>query len=684
MIRRLILFVAVVFGLTFNYQPANATGRHSEVNPKGPHNINIPYSGGFRISYDLNSGTYSVYRGQKMVLSAVYSSVKYLNDTITSRLYTSRRYSVEQITDAFGKGQKHTITLTGKGLPQMKQVFYTYTGRPYFLTETVLYGEGIQSNYIAPVIGDMVKLTGDVRTVFVPFDNDTFISYNAKAFTDGVTNTSAEVGTVYDNNSRNGLVTGSVEHGVWKTGVSVSAGNTTALKVWAGYTEDAITRDNIAHGMVKGQHFVSSPKIYVGYFADWREGLEDYGKANRLADAPFVFNWTKPTPVGWNSWGVLQEKLTYDKAIAVADFFADSLKAFRTGNTAYIDLDSYWDSMRKGDDYSLLKKFVQHCLSKGLQPGVYWAPFTDWGWKGGADRKAEGGDYTFGQLWTKVGDGYHDIDGARAIDPTHPGTLRRIDYVISRLKACGFKMIKIDFLGHAAAESTHFYDPSVTTGMQAYRKGMEYLISKLGVQMLIYAAISPSLATGRYVHSRRIACDAFKTIDHTRYTLNSVNYGWWQTYLYNYVDADHVVMDHQSEGENRARMLSAVITGTFITGDDFSTHGQWSDHAKQWYQDADFLTMIKNGKAFRPVEGNTGQGTSNMFVRQIGNYYYLAVFNYEKSPKQLVINARRIGLNANKVYQGIELFRKTGISLKGSQTIDMPAADAMVFKFLTK
>jgi alpha-galactosidase len=241
-------------------------------------------------------------------------------------------------------------------------------------------------------------------------------------------------------------------------------------------------------------------------------------------------------------------------------------------------------------------------------------------------------------------------------------------------------MIKIDFLGHGAAESTKFYDTTVTTGMQAYRQGMEYLVDQLGGQMFIYAAISPSLATGRYVHSRRIACDAFKTIEHTRYTLNSVTNGWWQTYLYNFVDADHVVLAHQTEGENRARMLSSAITGTFITGDDFSSDGPWSAHAKEWYQNPEFLKIIQSGKAFRPVDGNTGQGASSMFVRQIGDSFYLAVFNYNSKAQSFVVDAKRIGLSPDHYYSGIELFHENKVTLKNTLNIDLPPADAIIIK----
>ncbi|MEZ2334342.1 alpha-galactosidase [Mucilaginibacter sp. RCC_168] len=642
----------------------------------------IPYGTGNVIIYNLKNGLYSVIKNKHQVYSKVSAIISLNGKTVSTKDYTSRTLTKTNITDGFGKGVKYTITLSGKGLYSIKQVFYTYAGHEYFITQIEASGKGLQTNSIVPFSGNIAAVTGDARSVFVPFDNDTFIRYNAKPFTAPFSNMSAEVGAVYSNDSRNGFVAGSIEHEVWKTGVRSTAKKDSGnrVEVWAGYTENSVTRDNIAHGIISGD-LVKSPKILVGYFSDWRTGMEEYAKANRIAEPPYVFNWTKPTPVGWNSWGVMQEKLTYEKATKVADFFADSLAGFRTGKTAFIDLDSYWDFMVKGGpegDYSKLKQFADYCKNKGLEPGVYWAPFTDWGWKDGPQRKVPGSKYTFGDIWTKVGNGYHDIDGARAIDPTHPGTRERIDLTIGKLKACGFKMIKIDFLGHATAESTHFYDPTVTTGMQAYRKGMEYLTDKLGDQMLIYAAISPSLATGRYVHTRRIACDAFKTIKDTQYTLNSVSYGWWQTFLYNYVDADHVVLSTESEGANRARFLSAVITGTVITGDDFSVHGQWSDRAKAWYQNPEIIKLIENGKTFRPVEGNTGESASEMFTQKIGNSIYIAIFNYSNEPKTFAMDGKRLGMSGKTQYELHELLQ--GDILGKTLSFKLNSGDAALYK----
>lgn len=654
--------------------------------------VKIQYGQHGELSYNIKKGTFNVYNDHRLVFSDIAAVVRANGDTLSSVDYATRSHRTADVEDRFGKGVKHIFILQGKGRPVMTQVFYIYPGREYFLTAVSVSGGRLESNYMSPFDGAFSSLTGDTRTLFIPFDNDTFISYDAKPFKAGLTNVSAEAGVVYDNETRKGWVVGSVEHTVWKTGVRTGAGigdlrgggSDTANRVtaWGGYTDEAVNRDKIPHGSIRGRE-LRSPLIFVGCCEDWRAGLESYGQANRLQEPPYIFNWTKPTPVGWNSWGVLQDHITFDKVTKVTDFFADSLPGFRVGGTAFIDLDAFWDFMQgsniNGDD-SKLKAFVAHCLARGLQPGVYWVPFADFGYKGGGNNKAEGSDYTVRDMWTKVGDGYHDIDGGRSLDPTHPGTRKRIAYVCAKLKAIGFKMIKIDFLGHGAAESTGFYDTSVRTGMEAYRKGMEYLIDQLGGQMLVYAAISPSLATGRYAHSRRIACDAFKTINDTRYTLNAVTYGWWLTYVYNFVDADHVVLASQPEGENRARMLSSVITGTFFTGDDFSTHGPWSQHAIDWYKNPELLRIVANGKAFEPVEGNTGNGPASMFVRKIDGALYLAVFNYGQTPASFTIDAARIGLSPGQFYGGVELLQGERLMVGNGTTITLPAADAALYK----
>jgi len=640
-----------------------------------------------KLVYNAQTGTATILVQDNAIISNGYAVVVNGGVTLNSKNYTSRTVITKDTTDGFGAGKKMTVTLTGSGLPVMQQIFFAYEGKNYLLTEVIVRGTNISTNYMAPLISEQVNIqaTGDNRVLFVPFDNDTFIRYQSKSASATLTNTSSEVTAYYENNSRAGLVVGSVEHMVWKSGVRTTGTNNilSELTVWGGYSDKNVTRDGIAHGTLTGDS-VKSPKIFIGVYDDWRTGLDDYGKANAIAEPRYIFDWQKPVPFGWNSWGAIQDKLNLDKAKAVAQFFASSLPEFKNGETAYIDLDSYWDNLVSGGiegDFTQLIAFVNYCKERGLKPGIYWAPFVDWG---KTSRSVEGtnGAYNYQDVWTKVNGAYHDLDGARAMDPTHPATQKRIELLINKFKACGFEMIKIDFIGHAAIEGDNFYDPTVTTGMQAFRKGMEYLIDKLDSKMLVYGAISPSLATGRYAHSRRIACDAYSDIGATEYTLNSTTYGWWQTHIYKFIDADHLVFSNKTLGENRARLASGVINGTLITGDDFSTTGQWTDRAKDLLQREDILAIAKNGVAFTPVEGNAAQSASEAFVNKIGDTYYVAVINYGEQ-KKMELSLSRLGIPGGE-YTIRELFRNMPQSLTGSSLkITMPARDASIFRFTT-
>ncbi|MDQ0638948.1 alpha-galactosidase [Pedobacter sp. W3I1] len=652
--------------------------------------IIINYGKAGKIDYNLKTGTFGVLNEATQLLLNGFSQAVFQKKTFSSKDYRQITYTKTAIKDGFGNGFKHVFFLKQLGLPTMQQVFYTYAGKDYFMISLTLQGVDLSINHMVPLSGNLIdQEVSDVPTsLFVPFDNDTFISYNTVPLKANTSNPSAEVTALYHNQSRNGFVIGSIEHSNWKTGIITDMDGEKKIGIQAicGYTKESITRDKLEHGYLKG-NTISSAKVFFGAFADWRSGMETYARANRIAEPPIIFKWTAGTPVGWNSWGVMQEKITLEKANQVVDFFADSLKTFRSNGVAYIDLDSYWDNLLKGGltgDYSKLKAFADYAKSKGLKPGIYWAPFVDWGFAGGANRKAEGSNYTFGEMWTKIGSGYHDIDGARALDPTHPGTQQRIAAVIKKFKECGFEMIKIDFLGHAAIESNHFYDPKITTGMQAYKAGMEFLLKQLDHKMLVYAAISPSLASGRYVHVRRIACDAFKSIKDTEYTLNGLSNGWWQTYLYDYIDADHVVFSDQSDQENTARFLSAIVTGTCINGDDFSRHGKWSSTAQRLLNNTEILKVIKDGKAFVPIEGNRAKLASQLFVKQVGNVKYLAVFNYSEEIKSFAIDFSRIGLNKDEVYSFQNLLTHEMENFKNNQVLNLAGKDATIIKITLK
>jgi hypothetical protein len=663
-----------------------------------PNVQSIAFGNNSRVDYDLANGVYDIYFNSQKVIGGAFSTASSDQVYLSTEGYTARTYSSEPINDAFGAGTKHIISMTGgpsngAGQLEMQQVFYTYPARNYLFTQVVLNGNGSNCYRMSPLTSNFIDIQSntDKRQLLVPFDNDAWVRYEAKESRYS-TFTGSEVGAVYDNTSRKGLTVGSVEHAVWKTGVNqVGEGRsgTTFLSVIAGWTQENLTRDKRGHGWVNvGGTNCPSPRVMISYDADWREGLDEYGKINSLAEPRYIEPWAGGTPFGWNSWGAIQTGINLQNSKAVVDYFSTGLPAFRNAdNTLYIDLDSYWDNMTPGSwtgDFSQLTEFANYCKSKGFKAGIYWAPFVDWGkWS----RTMEGTTYNYADAWTKVNGGPLELDGAYALDPTHPGTKERIAYLIGRFKACGFEMIKLDFLAHASLEADSFYQPGVYTGMQAYKSGMEYLIDQIDGSMLVYAAISPNLATGRYAHMRRIACDAYSDTWESAYTLNSTNYGWWQGHIYQYIDGDNVVFGTQPENKNKLRLASSIITGTLMVGDDYSSDGAWKVRAQALLQNTALMNLAKDGKAFHPVEGNTGWDPNNLFVKTIGSHTYLAVCNFGDSPRAFSIDLARAGLSGTALYQVKELFsgttingRTQAITAQGTFSTTIPGADVAIYE----
>lgn len=644
--------------------------------------LTIPLNTKTSIRYDLQKGYFTLDWNGKAIITNAYAACR-TDEMIESRSAGNASYRVLRVRTALGPAKLYTISFADQ--KNLQQLFYVFADKNYCITQLKLTGTEKPAGYMAPLVADNLVLDepGDNRALYVPFDNDMWARYNASPLADANFK-SSELTTIYNTASNKGIVIGSLEQDVWKTGISLKGKTGTELAeltAFAGFADSTVTHDKIPHGQVLPvQGVISSPQMMIGCFADWRDGMETFAKLNSGLHPRSINKWKQPTPMGWNSWGVLQTKLNFEKAISVIDFFADSCRQFRTmDHTLFIDLDAFWDNMTPGGldgDVSKLKAFADHCRKKGFRPGIYWTPFADWG---KTDRKIEGAEsYTYGQVWTTQNGKMLDIDGGRAMDPTHPATLQRIVHTINRMKELGFEMIKIDFLGHGAQEADKFYDKTVTTGMQAFKKGMQFLDSVLDGKMLVYAAISPNLATARYVHVRRIACDAFSNMEHTEYTLNSTGYGWWQTYLYDYMDGDHVVFASEADGVNRARLGAALVTGTLITGDDFSSAGKWTGTAKRLLQNKDLLQVIKDGRSFRPVKGNTGNRGVEMFYKKMDGRLYIAFFNYSDTPRKQALPP---GLLSSKIKKPVikELF--SGQASIPANAVDLSVAphDASIF-----
>jgi hypothetical protein len=428
--------------------------------------------------------------------------------------------------------------------------------------------------------------------------------------------------------------------------------------------------------MVKGA-VVQSPVMFVGYSADWRDALEEYANAN-LAYQPELA-WSAGVPFGWNSWGELKTNISYDAAVGVSDYIRQNLQeaGFSDDGAVYVNLDSYWDNLSSAQ----LDAFVAHCHANGQKAGIYWAPFVDWGES--ATRQVEGTSYVYGDIWLKDGSGKPiALDGAYAIDPTHPGTKGRIDTFIDMFKSKGFEYVKLDFLTHGALESSVRSDPKVQTGVQAYNQGMQYIVSRIAGTMFISESISPLFPYG-YAHARRVACDAFGAAVGSmsaEYEMNSASYGFWMSgRLYPFNDPDEMVFDGFTPSDNMTRLISAVVSGTvFLDGDDL-TRASAQALARAYLTNGRINTVARLGKAFRPVEGNTGTNPSNVLVLFDGTTSYLAVFNYGTSAVTETIDLARAGLDKARTYAVSDLWSGAASTATGMLSVSLDAESAKLF-----
>jgi hypothetical protein len=322
-----------------------------------------------QVQYNLTSGRSDFYWQNSRKIAGFYAGVG-LASYITGTVYGSHTWSVLS-------SNQVVVTSTNTGLPTMKQ-YFVLDQTNSFLTRVTVESAGTNSNWMGPLIMDTsggvdIGSYTDDRALFVPFDNDHFIRYDAMPLNSS--STSYEVGAFYDNTSRTGLVVGSVTHDTWKTGIYWSGSNNklNQLNVFGGATSSSVTWDVLPHGSVAGTN-ISSPTVFVGFGPDWRTVLESFADENALM-VPKV-PWTSGVPFGWNSWYAFQTTINYNAAITVADFIKSNLQLNNfSNNSVYVNLDSYWSNLSS----SQLTAFAAHCHANGQKAGIYWSPWVWWG-----------------------------------------------------------------------------------------------------------------------------------------------------------------------------------------------------------------------------------------------------------------------------------------------------------------
>ena len=663
-------------------------------------NTVVMTSGANTVTYDLASGLASYSYNGATTIASFYAQA-YSGNT----LYQSTSTSYTRTANTNLPSGETDITLTATdGSPKLIQRFFLSTN--HFTTQLEMDGVGLSSNEMSPLVvnstgavdlGAAVDSSSSTDTVFlqVPFDNDGFVPYNA-ASSNGLATTGAEVAAFYDNTSRNGLVIGSVTHNNWKTGISMSGSNNKLDMLMAfGGANDPW--DSLPHAAVNAStttNNILSPTILVGYYSDWRAGMEDFGTANSAVTP--MLPWTGPAPMGWGALGPNETNITEAQSQSVSDYFHTSLPAFNDQGVQYINLDAQWSNFSLTD----LQNFVAHVHANGQKAGIYWTPWVVWDFANiagpldtppGASCPAVSA-YTNMDVLLKdhYGNPMAAVDAAYGVDPTHPGVKARIDCYTAEFKTLGFDYIKLDFMSHCALEGGSnngvHYDPTVTTGEQAYNQGMTYLINDLGTSMLMDLSIAP-IFPYQYAHARRVSCDTYGAISNTSYEMNSESYGWWMAgRIYNWNDPDMIHVENTdttgtayTSYENKSRVISTAVAGYMLSGDNpLDTIAP--PLMQTWMTNKAINTFPAMNLKFRPVEGNTGTSPVNVMIAQgtTPNTYYIAVFNYTTSAVAESVNLTRAGLSGTTQYNVTDLWTGATSTATGTLSISLQAAESTI------
>ena len=639
----------------------------------------------YDLSYD--KGRFSLMFDGETMFSDAVSEYKIGDETVSSVNYQTFSVGTQAVTDERGSGKNVTVTLASDTLPTMKQHFTFYDENKYFLVTAELIAKDgeVASNYIAPIVvrGGKIQNSNPRYTNFlkVPFDNDAWAEFEAVSVMESAL--SHEVGAFFTPDDKAGLVIGSVTHDKWKSAVEYKSRLTSIneLYVYSG-ANTPLTRDQSPHGTVHGES-ITSAVFFVGFYDNWKDGMTEFARVNTTF-TPKRKSVGSGNPIGWNSWGSIQSDISYDSAIATSDYIKNNFQSTWQDeeNVVYVNLDSYWDNMSMDQ----LRAFVQHCEANGQVAGIYSSPFILWWDEYGMQvNNVPGTDISYNDIRLKKADGTYygnDIDGCYPMDVTHPATYLHFKNQLEKLMSCGFKYIKLDFLVHGSLEGD-YYDKSIQTGIEAYNYAMGKVAEILGDDVFINLSMAP-IFPYNYANGRRLCCDTYYKIDDTKYMMNSLTYGFWQSELYDWIDPDHIVIwgkdGKANERAARSRLLSGIVTGgSFLTGDNFVNPTKDADKAFDRYEELltneKLIHVLKTGKPFEGDLDTDCPYAAEVFTLEHEGKTYVAVFNYSK----VAIKTYNIDVPAEAVAENLfnGKTKKTG---KGHLLVTVQPEDAVIFE----
>jgi len=89
--------------------------------------------------------------------------------------------------------------------------------------------------------------------------------------------------------------------------------------------------------------------------------------------------------------------------------------------------------------------------------------------------------------------------------------------------------------------------------------------------------------------------------------------------------------------------------------------------------------LIRDGKAFKPVAAAEGTEAARVFIKQVGDAYYLAVFNYKKKADKISFTDKELGLAPGRENTAIELLSGEQSHWKKNFSVSFSAEGAYIY-----
>lgn len=659
--------------------------------------------GAWTLNYALDNGTGEVTWQQTPVLKAFHSEAELAHSAsaLNSENATSRDAHWETFQDAhYGVGEKLTLTSHFTGGTSLALHLWFFKDTRWFLSDLqVTSGQVLTVMKLTPFSARFADIGkgNDKRIYTTPYSNNFDFGVapvnqfgQSQNGTDRFANpvepmvtfngVSHWVMALFDNQTRQGLVAGAASVQTWKSSQQLGEAREAngplsgfALYNWGG-TQRGKT--------------VDSDRFFIGYFSDYRDGLETYG--NIYTQGEPRLRWSGAVPVGFNAF---YSHDSYGKARDMGDITDYVTAHLKPLGYQYVNMDGGFqpESYPQG-----MKDFADYVHQRGLKAGGYLTPFTIY--ENWLDLPVDNTGFTHRDacLRDQNGQMVKTYLGTYALDMSHPAAQYIVRRNIKNYLAWGYDYLKLDFLDMGLYEGRH-HSPAIN-GMQNYRIGMKIMRDEVlasGRQVYLNASIAPLLPAA-FTHGRRAACDTslgvagYSGIE--RQAFNSAASWWSNGTLYDYNDADMFLPEQLLMGAGRLSQLAALRLATTVA----LGGGHWlvgdnlpfiDEDRRTWIENKSLLEVARAGVAARPHSMtnfyHAGEHSPAVLTRSDGHGgRYVGLSNWHDTTRHWRLTPAQLGMKADRQYQIIELYSgKRWPAPRGNVEYSLQAGETALLHF---